>query len=248
MKNLKKDNIIFGVLFLMVLCLNAQNRFYDYRDRSPENKIHILYTAGGNWHDHLGVAAVLRRFLEVRHEYYVTYTEDYDVFTRPLDQYDVIIMNGMPKSMTSEQLSGFLNTVKEGKPVLGLHSATAALSKDTIQRKEYSKVLGAVFNGHPPIHRFPVEITEQDHPIIKNIGAFEIYDEMYFFKQQQEESTVLIEAEHEGKKTAVAWARRYGKGKVFYTSLGHGVGAATNRYFQQLVLNALEWLVDKTPK
>lgn len=237
--------LLLGLFFMSTIFLQAQNRFYDYRDRNPEGKVHILYMAGGSWHDHLGVASVLRRFLEVRHEYHITYSEDYSIFTRSLDKYDVIIMNGMPTSLAENELSGFLKAVKDGKPVLGLHSSTAALGKDTIQRKPYTEVIGAVFNGHPPIHRFPVEIKEQNHPITKNIGPFEIYDEMYFFKQQVEGTKVLLEAEHEGKRTPTAWIRKYGKGKVFYTSLGHGVGAATNRYFQQLVLNALLWLVQE---
>lgn len=39
---------------------------------------------------------------------------------------------------------------------------------------------------------------------------------MYFYLKQAEGATVLIEAEHEGVKTPIAWTRNYGKGKVFY--------------------------------
>ncbi|MEO9511256.1 MAG: ThuA domain-containing protein [Flavobacteriaceae bacterium] len=245
MKNLKRNSIIFGVVFLMAFSLVAQNRFYDYRERNPEGKVHILYMAGGSWHDHLGVAAVLRRFLEVRHEYHLTYSEDFGIFAGSLDEYDVIIMNGMPIAMTNEEFMGFSNAVSEGKPVLGLHSATAALKQDSEHKPMYTNIIGADFVKHPPIHTFPVSITMPDHSIVKNIGSFEIYDEMYFYKAQAEGSTILLEAEHDTIKTPIAWTRNYGKGKIFYTSLGHGVGAATNRYFQQLVLNALEWLVEE---
>ncbi|MEP1486825.1 MAG: ThuA domain-containing protein [Algibacter sp.] len=244
MGHFKRNSIVFGIIFMMALSFQSQNRYYDYKDRNPEGKVHILYMAGGSWHDHLGVAAILRRFLEVRHEYHITYSEDFDVFTRPLDTYDVIIMNGMPTHFSDEQMDGFKKAVEQGKPVLGLHSATAALKKDTEHLPIYTEIIGALFKKHPPIHRFPVEIKEQNHPITKNIGDFEIYDEMYFYLKQAEGSTVLIEAEHEGVKTPIAWTRNYGKGKVFYTSLGHSMGAVTNRYFQQLVLNALIWLVE----
>ena len=244
MRPLKKTLLCLGFLMAYASLQGQVNKYYDYKDRSPEGKVHILYTAGGSYHDHLGVAAILRRFLEVRHDYYVTYTEDYSVFTRSLDEYDVIIMNGMPKKMETEELDGFLEAVNGGKPVLALHSAIAAFSQDSIQRKKYDKVLGAHFAGHPPIHRFPVEIKNEDHDITENIGDFEIYDEMYFLGNVQEGSTVLLEAEHsERGRTSIAWVREYGEGKVFYTSLGHGVGAATNKYFQQLLLNGLEWLV-----
>lgn len=241
MGHFTRNSIVFGILFMMAMSFQAQNRYYDYKVRNPEGKIHILYMAGGSWHDHLGVAAILRRFLEVRHEYHITYSEDLDVFTRPLDAYDVIIMNGMPPNFSDAQMDGFKQAVAQGKPVLGLHSATAALNKDPNPEHlpTYTQIIGAHFVKHPAIHTFPVTIKEQNHPITKNIGPFEIYDEMYFYDKQAEGSTVLIEASNKGETTPIAWTRNYGKGKVFYTSLGHSMGAATNRYFQQLVLNAL---------
>ena len=247
MQQLKKV-ILFFSFFMVIVAAQSQNRYYDYKDRNPEGKVHILYMGGGSYHDYLSVAEVLRKFLEVRHEYHITYSEDYSVFTRPLDKYDVILLAGMPKKLEKEELTGFLTAVKEGKSVIGLHAATAALSKDK-QRIEYTKVIGAQFAGHPPIYRFPVEIKEDNHPITKNIGPFDIYDEMYFFKNMQEGTTVLLEAEHEERgRTAIAWVREYGKGKIFYTTFGHAAQSAGNRYFQQLLLNALEWMTEDVKK
>lgn len=244
MRHFKRNTIVFGILFMMALSFQAQNHDYDYKNRNPEGKIHILYVAGGSWHDHLGVASILRRFLELKHGYYITYSEDFGVFTRPLDAYDVIIMNGMPTHFSDEQTEGFKQAIAQGKPLLGLHSATAALKKDTEHLPTYTEIIGALFKTHPAIHTFPVVIKERNHPITKNIEDFEIYDEMYFYEKEAEGSTVLIEAAHEGEKTPIAWTRNYGKGKVFYISLGHGEEAASNVSFQQLVLNALIWLVD----
>ena len=44
--------------------------------------------------------------------------------------------------------------------------------------------------------------------------------------------------------TPLTWTRQYGKGKVFYTSMGHSVGAVTNRYYQQMLLEALKWWLE----
>ena len=43
--------------------------------------------------------------------------------------------------------------------------------------------------------------------------------------------------------TPLTWTRQYGKGKVFYISIGHSVGAVTNRYYQQLILQGLKMAV-----
>lgn len=239
-----KRTVVLAIVMLSCWVGHSQNRYYDYLERKPDGKIHILYTAGGGWHDILGTAAVLRRFLEVRHEYYITYTEDYSVFSRDLSEYDVILLAGMPMHLEDKELEGLKKVVRNGKPVLGIHPATAALHQHPRQ-SEYTELIGARFKLHPAIHTFPVKVTQPNHDITKNIADFEIYDEMYFYDVIEEGSTLLMEAEYEGKTTPIAWTRDYGKGKVFYTSLGHGVGASTNRHFQQLLLNALIWLTEK---
>lgn len=246
MDTLRKCTIVVIVLLMSSNMLFSQNRYYDFRERKPDNKVHILYLGGGSWHDLLGVADILRRFLEIRHEYHTTYTEDWEVLTRSLDAYDIILINGMPDTLSETQLQGLEAAVKNGKPLLGLHAATAALQQDTEEKRtRYNAIIGANFTSHPPIHTFPVNVVETKHPITKNIGNFEIYDEMYFYNTNIEGNQILIEAQHEGKNTPIAWTRQYGKGKVFYASLGHGVGAATNKHFQQLVLNGLIWLLNE---
>lgn len=46
----------------------------------------------------------------------------------------------------------------------------------------------------------------------------------------------------------MGWVQPYGKGRVFYTSLGHGKEAWTNRHFQRLVVRGLYWSVGRKPK
>ncbi len=231
------------VFTLISIFAKSQNKYYDFRERTSGERIHILYMSGGDWHDNLEVASILRKFLENRHEYYITYSEDYSIFTRTLNDYDVILINGMPSKIKEDQLKGLIEAVRNGKPLLGIHSATAAFKKvDPKQRDQYVDMIGAKFKNHPAIYNFSAVITKKDHQITKSIGDFNIYDEMYFYDEIRDGSKTLIEAQHEGQTTPIAWTRVYGKGKVFYTSLGHGVGATTNRYFQQLILNGLLWL------
>ena len=118
MKSLHKIGLLFSFLLVTVV-IQSQNRFYDYRDRDPEGKVHILDMGGGSYHDYLSVAEVLRKFLEVRHEYYITYSEDYSIFSRSLDKYDVILMSGMPRNLETAELEGFLKAVHNGKSFIG---------------------------------------------------------------------------------------------------------------------------------
>lgn len=65
--------LLLTALFMTATAI-AQNRHYDYRGRVPGNKQHILYLSGDSVHGSLEVAAVLRKFLEVRYDYFITYT------------------------------------------------------------------------------------------------------------------------------------------------------------------------------
>jgi type 1 glutamine amidotransferase len=39
------------------------------------------------------------------------------------------------------------------------------------------------------------------------------------------------------------WARRYGKGRVFYTSMGHREDVWTNPVFQSVLMGGINWAV-----
>ena len=252
--------VIFVALFICAKAI-AQNRYYDYSNRVPGGKTHILYLSGDGTHGSLEVAAILRKFLEVRHDYFITYTEDYSILSRSLEKYDIILINNIPPHLTEEELNGFSKAIKEGKPFLGLHAASAFYNLNEQGKEVFFDIIGAEFITHPPIHDFEVNIKQPNTLITKNLPDFNIYDEMYFFKNQKPDNDILMSATYkrgvigfnknwEEKRTEIAgntpltWTRQYGKGKVFYTSLGHSVGAVSNRYYQQLILQGLKWLLE----
>ena len=52
---------------------------------------------------------------------------------------------------------------------------------------------------------------------------------------------------------AVAWAKMYGKGRVFYSALGHAAGTWDNRDVAQMYFEAIKWALgltdgDATPR
>ena len=90
------------VLFILISSIGftafAQTKQFDpfvsvYKMRKPEGRKKVLYIGGGDYHDDLRKAAILRKLLEVDHNYYVTYTEDYDVFLKNINNYDLLLIN-----------------------------------------------------------------------------------------------------------------------------------------------------------
>ncbi len=50
------------------------------------------------------------------------------------------------------------------------------------------------------------------------------------------------------ERQCMAWVQQYGKGRVFYTGLGHGKEAWTNPAFQRLVVRGMYWAAGRQPK
>jgi type 1 glutamine amidotransferase len=152
--------------------------------------------------------------------------------------------------LTDEQKSAFLNFVKSGKAFIGIHSAT-----DTFyQWPEYGEMIGGYFNKHPWTSRDTVTIktTDRQFPVTKHWEeSFKLTEEIYQFKNFNAENKVTMWLDTantdmtkkgiEVKEFPISWYRSYGKGRVFYTALGHNPEVWRDQRFQTMIVNAIKW-------
>ena len=104
--------------------------------------------------------------------------------------------------------------------------------------KEYSEMCGAAFVAHPWHTKVSVKIDDPDSPICAAFGGkgFEVYDEIYAFTKPYDRasqrvlysldtSKMKLKPKFRGKRAdddyALGWIKNCGKGRVFYTALGH---------------------------
>ena len=204
---------------------------------------------GGHWHDTLATAAVMRRVLEGGGRFHLTYTEDTGSLAR-LKPYDVILLNGMISSMAPEEEQSLLDAVRAGKPLLVLHAASASFRQPPPAKKDdpvaahpdFYRMLGGYVERHPPLGPVRVRVTAPGHPVTTGVPDFEVEDELFLFRNLEPDNEVLLETEFEGTKRPLAWARRWGGGRVLHIALGHGASTAGNPAFQQLLAQGLTWL------
>lgn len=121
---------------------------------------------------------------------------------------------------------GFIKWIEEGHAFMGMHSAS-----DTFHPfKGYIEMLQGEFAGHGAQVPAALIAADKTHPANGGIG--ETWDlaqeEMYLIKSQDRSKVrSLWHLRHHpnNKEEAgffpVSWCRMAGKGKVFYTSLGH---------------------------
>jgi type 1 glutamine amidotransferase len=144
--------------------------------------------------------------------------------------------------------------VRAGGAFLGVHSAT-----DTYKDWEpYWEMIGGSFDGHPWHEKIKIDIEDPSHPAAQALPAgWEIKDEIYQFKNYSRDRVhVILSMSKEsvggkGKRAdedyAIAWCRDYGKGKVFYTSLGHREDVWTNPQYQAHLLGGIRWTLGQVP-
>jgi type 1 glutamine amidotransferase len=150
--------------------------------------------------------------------------------------------------LTEAQKSDLLAFVrKDGKGFGGSHCATDTL----YQWKEYGDLIGAYFDGHPWTQKIKVIVEDPKHAATKHLGeSFYIDDEIYQFRGpfSREKLHVLLKLDmdsvkNQGKRAdkdnAIAWTHQYGKGRVFYTALGHRPEVWNDPRFQQHVIGGL---------
>jgi type 1 glutamine amidotransferase len=151
--------------------------------------------------------------------------------------------------LSETQKAELLAYVRSGKGFGGSHSAT-----DTFYKwKEYGDLIGAYFDGHPWHQKVNVIVEDKKHPATSHLGdSFVITDEIYQFKgpYSRDKLHVLMKLDLKdlkpGKRqdndNALAWTNQYGKGRVFYTALGHRDEVWRDPRFQQHVVGALQYL------
>ncbi|MBM4082807.1 MAG: ThuA domain-containing protein, partial [Planctomycetes bacterium] len=139
------------------------------------------------------------------------------------------------KARDERAKKSLLDFVAGGKGIVGIHAATDAQYQ---QWADYGKLMGGYFSGHPWNEVVTVKIDDPGHPVNAAFQgkSFEVADEIYQFKDPYSREALRVLLSLDTAKTkmdkgdkirrtdgdfAVSWVRSYGKGRVFYCSLGH---------------------------
>ncbi|HUP45613.1 MAG TPA: ThuA domain-containing protein [Thermoanaerobaculia bacterium] len=156
-----------------------------------------------------------------------------------------------PEALAATKLVMFVNTTGElewperqrlldwiaaGGSFLGAHSA----SDTWHQWPGYLEMLGGEFESHPEEMTAEVIVTDRVHPAGSGLlSPHPLFEEFYQFKNFAREKVTLVLTLADG--SPMAWYRPYGKGRVFYTALGHRHDVWNSPWFQQHLTGAILW-------
>jgi hypothetical protein len=129
-------------------------------------------------------------------------------------------------TITNEQERGLLNTIRSGVGVAGWHGGMCDAFRSNT---EYQFMTGGQWVAHPGgVIPYRVNITKASDPIVAGLSDFDMVSEQYYMHTDPSNevlATTTFTAERcewiAGCVMPVVWKRRWGQGRVFYTSLGH---------------------------
>jgi type 1 glutamine amidotransferase len=203
--------------------------------------------------------------LAKKNNWFVYETEEGGVFNEAqLAKFSTVIFNNSTgEVINDEQKHSLEKYVENGGTLMGIHGA----GDDSHHWDWYEKnLLGSKFSHHPINPQFQKTnvIMDNQADSLLTAGIAKTWshsDEWYvFFENPRKKGfniqfTINGEAINPsgnilfvkdknygmGKDHPVAWCKQTGKGKTFYTSIGHSGGAWKNDNFVKLIENAIIW-------
>jgi len=199
----------------------------------------VLLWVGGPIHNHQAIGDVIEKALRDAGRFDITRVEDdLDAFLpERLEGFDAVLFFNTLGQITEDQKRGLMNFVASGKGLAGFHSAADSFRGDP----DWDALWSGHFENHPRYRTFQVSIGPAEHPITEGMKEFFPKDEQYFMSYDSRVPVICSGLTPEGEWMPAAWAKDWGKGKVFYTTLGHDAAACQNRDFQRLLLRGTLW-------
>jgi type 1 glutamine amidotransferase len=191
-----------------------------------------------------------------------------------LSSFDVVALgHNTDEFLSEEEVDSLSSFVENGGGVVGIHAATCGMPKNA----KYTRILGEVFNGHPPPQWMTLVIENPHHyindheplprtdsappsalPYSINVDSvtakhFPWFDEVYTFKSHPRavtDRTVLLSVTEDTHGDGsdgfpLSWLQTVGKGRVYYTALGHFDEAYQDPWFMENIRRAVIWAAKK---
>jgi type 1 glutamine amidotransferase len=165
--------------------------------------------------------------------------------------------------MSKAGKAAFLEAIRNGKGFIGTHSASDTFHTEPDSKEEgtryqnygeksdpYILMLGGEFIKHGPQQKAKMTVVDPRFPGFEAVGTdFDLLEEWYSLKEFASNLHVILVQETAGMKGPeyqrgsypATWARTYGKGRVFFTSMGHREDIWTNPKFQTMLLGGIGW-------
>jgi len=160
-----------------------------------------------------------------------------------LKTFDVISPCWTMGKLSPEESAGLRGAVHGGVGFGGIHGGMGDAFRGDL---DYEWMVGGHFVGHPHVGDYMVKVTRPEDPIMQCLPKEFSYKSEQYYMLMDPGVRVLAEADYTFEERTctmpVVWKRHWGKGRVFYSALGHDP-SEFDTYPQvfQMSLNGILW-------
>ena len=177
-----------------------------------------------------------------------------------LKRYDAVVFANTTGELGTPDMDHFLRWIRGGKAFIGMHSATATGQEGD---PRYHEMVGALFKVHGNQADGILHIDRPTHPAAAGLKSGQkLFEEYYHFTDPahliRKRATVLASLKVQPldalggagkpKDMPMAWVRRYGQGRVFYTALGHQTWIWDSAWYRQHIKGGIQWALNLPPR
>jgi len=200
----------------------------------------LIVQGGWQGHEPKQVSHILAAALK-KQDFKVDISDTLDAFCdlRKLRKFDLLIPEWTMGEISKDQLKGLTTAVSEGAGLAGLHGG---MGDSFRQSTQYQFMVGGQWVAHPGGAgvTYEVNVIDQKHPITRGMRAFLVTSEQYYMHVDPG-NHVLATTCFGDVIMPVAWTKSWGKGRVFYSSLGHVAETAGQAEVLELMTRGMCW-------
>ena len=151
-----------------------------------------------------------------------------------MDSIDLVVQIHTMSSIKKDEQKGLLTAIRKGCGIAGWHGGMCDAFRNN---PPYQYMTGGQWVAHPGnVIDYNVRVTNPEDPITQGIDEFKMTSEQYYMHVDPNVkvlATTRFDGSHhewiEGCTIPVVWKKNYGKGRIFYTSLGHSLSHITDQ-------------------
>lgn len=202
-----------------------------HRTKAQSRKNALVVWGGWDGHTPKACGALFAKWMTDR-GFRVAVSDTLDIYLdRPrMRGFDIIIPIWTMGEITGDQWKGLHEAVLGGASVAGFHGGMCDAFRKEVG---YQFMTGGQWVAHPGnIIRYKVHVVNHQDPITRGLGDFWMKSEQYYMHVDPSNevlATTTFSGRHgdcpwiKGTVMPYVWKRRYGKARIFYSSLGHTV-------------------------
>jgi len=181
----------------------------------------LIVQGGWQGHEPKQVADILEGVLR-KHGFDVEVSDTLDAYldAEKLKGLDLIVPEWTMGEIGKEQWAGLNEAVKSGVGIAGVHGG---MGDSFRQNTDYQFMVGGQWVAHPGgVIDYRVHIVDHADPVTAGLGNFDMHSEQYYMHVDPAVHVLATTTfEFNGCTMPVVWKKLWGKGRVFYSSLGH---------------------------